>query len=605
MDTKIDTPQAETAPEKTKYTKVWLVLIPVLGLCGLLVCFSAAGLWVGSGWFGAEETEEAAEVAVAPQTAAETEPEPTATALPPTPTATTLPPTAAAFDSLPTPAEPVLRQPLPEACQTDPWVTGSALGGQPRLSTISFATAPDETGWPLDASVQFSPTISQVQASFSFAGLRNGLAWERVWYFADQELTRGQGSWDAGPYGQLSLNVQAGAEGFVPGRYRLEIYVEEQLLGQGSFLIAPADEPTEQPIQVAYTSWVGELPQINLLDLDSREVQPLVEAARSPGWAPDSDHLLFYSPAGLNGNQPGILIQQLTPPETNQVINSPFSQDVAWSVNGLHLATWIEREAGPNLVLWNLASGEAVEGPVGSHPAWSPDGRRLVFRSCSAEGWGLSTVEIIDHDFVRESLQSLTSGDDSQPSWSPDGQQIAYVRWDPALDSQDIYVVNSDGSQVQRLTETEADNLSPAWTPDNRLLFRSQREGQWGIYLMAADGSNPELLVETEAKADWQPDGLAVSSNVAVIEPTPTPVPKPQVQVPAGQGVLIVSNVQNNDEMTFTIDNFEHKIPPYQYRSLPLNPGSYTWTASWPGKNSRSGRAEIGLGQVAYPVVER
>ena len=67
----------------------------------------------------------------------------------------------------------------------------------------------------------------------------------------------------------------------------------------------------------------------------------------------------------------------------------------------------------------------------------------------------------------------------------------------------------------------------------------------------------------------------------------------------------MVSNLKNNDEMTFTIDNVEHKVGPFRYQTIPLSPGHYTWTASWPGKTSRTGIADIALGQVAYPVIER
>ena len=67
----------------------------------------------------------------------------------------------------------------------------------------------------------------------------------------------------------------------------------------------------------------------------------------------------------------------------------------------------------------------------------------------------------------------------------------------------------------------------------------------------------------------------------------------------------MVSNVGNNDEMTFTIDNVEHKIGPFRYKTIPLAPGHYTWTASWPAKVSRTGIADITIGQVAYPIVER
>ena len=121
---------------------------------------------------------------------------------------------------------------------------------------------------------------------------------------------------------------------------------------------------------------------------------------------------------------------------------------------------------------------------------------------------------------------------------------------------------------------------------------------------MDADGSNQQQLLETTSRADWEPDRLAVSTNIQRIESAPS-AQKPRVQIPSGQGVLVVSNVKNNDEMTFTIDNAEHKIGPFRYKTIALKPGHYTWTASWPGKVSRTGIADIAVGQVAYPVVER
>jgi hypothetical protein len=194
-------------------------------------------------------------------------------------------------------------------------------------------------------------------------------------------------------------------------------------------------------------------------------------------------------------------------------------------------------------------------------------------------------------------------GDDSQPAWSIDGQQIAFVRREGG--NQDIYTVAADGSNLKRLTDDPAIDTSPAWAPDNHLLFRSLRAGQWGIYSMNADGSDRRLLLEIDAETSWQPDRLSVSSAVELVEPTPTPEPGSKVQIPPGQGILVISNQRNNDEMTFTIDNVEHKISPYRVKMLPLRPGHYTWTASWPGKTSRTGIADITVGRVSYPVVER
>ena len=75
-----------------------------------------------------------------------------------------------------------------------------------------------------------------------------------------------------------------------------------------------------------------------------------------------------------------------------------------------------------------------------------------------------------------------------EPVWSPDGHQIAFVS---APDrSQEIYVMNADGSPQTRLTNNLADDYSPAWSPDGRqIAFISDRDGNNEIYVMNADGS--------------------------------------------------------------------------------------------------------------------
>ena len=155
------------------------------------------------------------------------------------------------------------------------------------------------------------------------------------------------------------------------------------------------------------------------------------------------------------------------------------------------------------------------------------------------------------------------------------------------------------------MTNSSDIETTPVWTPDGQILYRARRNDTWGLYLMEADGGNPRLLLETPSEPDWEPDAPAISSNQVLIEPTPPPPPKPRVQVPPGMGMLLVSNLKNPDEMTFTINNIEHKVGPFRYNTIPLPPGHYTWTASWPAKVSRTGIADVALGQVAYPVVER
>ena len=557
----------------------WPLAALVLAGCAIsLLCLAGGGLatWQRSAPEPAEPAQAALTLSTpSPTTAATTAPSPTISLPKATPANTT-----SLTDQLTLSA--------PDYCHASPETP--APFRQPAFSAISFSSEEGER------SPQFSSDTGQVRANFRYAGMEDGLAWERVWRFGEQELYRGLGVWDAGSQGSLTLHVNPSAGGFVAGRYYLDLYVAGQLLAKGTFLIASPDSEARSPVQLAYSLTDGQQPVISLVDPAQPGSPSQLPAARSPGWV--GDDLLFYQ-----SDPPGLRRLDRTSQETTSLVDEPFSQAVAWSPDGWQAATWVERTTGPRLVLWDLSSGQALEGPLGMEPAWSPDGQQLVYRSCDNIGWRLTTVPILGGRFDISNLHHLTRGDDHWPSWSGDGQEIVFAR--RVEDNLDIYRVATGGGAVTRLTDQPGPDSSPIWDEAGRIIFLSQREGRWGLYLMNANGSKPRLLVETAAGSTQPPERPAISSGQRLVEPSPTPPPKPRVQIPAGHGILVVSNRQNNDEMTFTIDNVEHKVAPLQYRTIPLPPGHYTWTASWPGKVSRTGVADIALGQAAYPVVER
>ena len=100
--------------------------------------------------------------------------------------------------------------------------------------------------------------------------------------------------------------------------------------------------------------------------------------------------------------------------------------------------------------------------------------------------------------------------------WSPDGTQIAFTGSTAADGPGDVYVVNADGSALQRVTDTEGQHEQPSgWSPDGRRLLYTvpNADGEFGtIHVMNADGTGDEVLVEDEdaAYGDWSPDGSAI-----------------------------------------------------------------------------------------------
>jgi len=121
-------------------------------------------------------------------------------------------------------------------------------------------------------------------------------------------------------------------------------------------------------------------------------------------------------------------------------------------------------------------------------------------------------------------LQRLIVGDPSRefavqhPAWSPDGSKIAFDAWRD--NNWDIYVMNADGSNVTRLTAEPAVDVSADWSPDGKqIVFTSNRgEGWQNLYVMDIDGTNVKRLTNGPANDDnpvWSPDGrrIAFSSD--------------------------------------------------------------------------------------------
>lgn len=78
----------------------------------------------------------------------------------------------------------------------------------------------------------------------------------------------------------------------------------------------------------------------------------------------------------------------------------------------------------------------------------------------------------------------------------------------------DIYVVNSNGTALTRLTTDPATDATPAWSPDGaRIAFASDRTGTWEIFLMNADGSDQVQLTATGSSSGpaWSPDGTRIA----------------------------------------------------------------------------------------------
>ena len=125
-------------------------------------------------------------------------------------------------------------------------------------------------------------------------------------------------------------------------------------------------------------------------------------------------------------------------------------------------------------------------------PAWSPDGRWITFTSIAVPSRRL-TMQIVRADGSGEARAFPDSTVRAEtPAWSRDGSRIAF-QWSKDGNT-DIYVVNVDGTGLQRLTTGPDLEEVPSWSPHGRIAFQSDRSGKMEIWIMNADGSGPRQL---------------------------------------------------------------------------------------------------------------
>lgn len=115
-----------------------------------------------------------------------------------------------------------------------------------------------------------------------------------------------------------------------------------------------------------------------------------------------------------------------------------------------------------------------------------------------------------------------------QPNWSPDGSVLVFVSpcraraefYDDFYSSSSLYSIKPDGTEMRSMTVVPGSDFDPAWSPDGeRIAFASERDGQKEIYVLTVDSgavirlTNSPLGVEN-TQPSWSPDGTQIVYTV-------------------------------------------------------------------------------------------
>jgi len=223
-----------------------------------------------------------------------------------------------------------------------------------------------------------------------------------------------------------------------------------------------------------------------------------------PSLSPDGKALVYASASPGNLD---IYLQRVGGRNPINLTKSSAADDnqPAFSPDGDQIAFRSEREGGGIFVMG--ATGESVRRltDFGYNPAWSPDGKELIFASGSFEAPEdrpssnsmLWTVAVSSGE-KRQITKLGVVPDAVQPNWSPHGYRVAY--WAADNGQRDIWTVAADGTKPVAVTHDAAIDWSPVWSPDGSYLyFSSDRGGSMNLWRVPIDEKSGEVPGHPEA----------------------------------------------------------------------------------------------------------
>ncbi|NLF14581.1 MAG: FHA domain-containing protein [Anaerolineaceae bacterium] len=269
--------------------------------------------------------------------------------------------------------------------------------------------------------------------------------------------------------------------------------------------VQPTARPASLSGRIAFPAWNRERGGYDtyVANADGSGRALVVEYMHQPAFSPDGAWL------AVNGERGDYMNMFLVKPDGSGLkeISANHEDELAdWSPDGRSLAFSSTRHGDKQSRVYvadelNLAAARKPDvrplnfGPDdvrGGSPAWAGNDQ-IVYSGCDVtQNPAPCGLYVMSSAAGAHATRRITDrGEDTAPDVH--GNRVAFMsnregNWE-------IYVVNTDGSGLRRLTNNAANDGLPAWAPDGRAIaFVSDQEGGWAVWAMNPDGSGRRKL---------------------------------------------------------------------------------------------------------------
>ncbi len=289
--------------------------------------------------------------------------------------------------------------------------------------------------------------------------------------------------------------------------------------------------PSDRTGKIAYTSESGALAEIYIMERDGSNKINLTDTLasdRSPAFSPDGTRIAF---ASNRVHSEDIYIMDVNGDSPVNLTNTYFTSEryPVFSPDGSRIC-YVAYYEGWDICLTDPDSGgitRLTDNPGIDHwdPEFSSAGTQIAFLSYRSGSWDIFTM-----DTDGQNKKQLTFNYHTwDKTYSPDATKIYFTAYIPEHSDMDIgrqiYVINSDGGEITRLTSFEKNPIAPCVSPDGtRIVFSlgvtiSESTAAHGeissteIFIMNADGTNIRRLTDNltdDVSPLFTPDGLHI-----------------------------------------------------------------------------------------------